>query len=171
MAAILTLDEAKAALRFEDTDPERDDLLLDFVNGITDVVEQQVGFVAQRSIELEIRQYGTEVVLAGRNFLDIVSGVDVATGSPIDVTGMYIDWAGILRTTTNTVLPSLPWRLTVNVGLNPVPDAIKRGAAEVLIEAWATQRGSIAGGEARAFLIPYRAQAWLEPYTMADGFA
>ena len=81
----------------------------------------------------------------------------------VDVTGMYADSAGILRNKDGGYLPSNPWRLTMVVGLDPIPEAIRRAAAEILIQGWATQRQK-PGDTPAAFLVPNRAAAWLSGF-------
>lgn len=179
--ALLTLDEAKAALNLVDVDPARDDLLLDFITGVTSVVEAEVGWVDQRTEVLKIRQgdwprrnnceWSYEFALPGRNVISLTSGVDDRSGLSIDVTGMYVSDGGVLRYVSGAALPLQPWTLTLVVGMTTVPPAIKRGAAEVLIEAWATQRGPGPAGDARSFLIPRRAAAWFAGYETGPGFA
>ena len=170
--ALLTLLEAKAALSLTDTDTVRDALLTEFIASVTSVVEAEVGWIDQRTEEFKIRQGGCEVALPGYNIISLTSGVYDRTGLPVDVTDMFVSAGGVLRNIHGASLPLEPWTLTLVVGMTTVPLAIKRGAAEVLIEAWATQRGpGGTTGEARPFLIPYRAAAWFAGYETGPGFA
>lgn len=163
MPELLSLDEAKDVLRIRDVKVERDDLLQDFVNGITTVIEEIVGPVSEQTVTVDVMRSGTEVVLPYMNVISLTSGAYIADSTVVDVTGMYVASGGILRNTDGSQLPSTPWRLTLIAGMADVPEAIKRAAGEILILAWATQR-QIPGANddaAPAFLIPYRAEAWL----------
>jgi hypothetical protein len=160
MPELLSLDEAKEALRLVDDDVARDDLLQTFLDGIASVVEERVGPVSESEVTVDVRRCGSEVVLPYMNVISLTSGEYVTDGTAIDVTGMYADASGVLRNTNGTSLPSTPWRLTMTVGMAEIPAAIKRAAAEILILAWATQRQK-PSDEAPAFLVPYRAAAWL----------
>lgn len=172
MPDLLTLDEAKTALRLRDDDSERDDLVQEYIDAVTSVVEARVGWVSTRSITVEIRDGGQEVALPGSRVISLTSGAYIDGGAVIDVTGMRVGVGGVLRNINGSGLPSQPWTLTLEVGMNPIPGAIKRGAAEILIEAWKSQRGK--PGEVpdtNAFLIPYRAAAWFAGYELGPGFA
>jgi hypothetical protein len=172
VADLLTLDEAKTALRLQDDNSERDDLVQEYVDAVTSVVEARVGWIVPREITVQIRESGYEVALPGQNVISLTSGAYDDGGAVIDVTGMAVGVGGVLRRTNRGRLPKLPWTLTLQVGMNPIPGAIKRGAAEILIEAWKSQRGK--PGEVpdtNAFLIPYRAAAWFTGFEQYGGFA
>lgn len=172
MTALLTLEEAKKALRLRDDDTDRDELVEQFVEGVTSVVEARVGWVVPRELTVEIRQGGVEVALPGSRVLSLTSGAFVDGGDPVDVSGMSVGVGGVIRMIDGSGLPSRPWSLTLQVGMDPIPDAIRRGAAEILIEAWATQRGTPGSDdEIRPFLVPHRAAAWFTGYELYHGFA
>lgn len=172
MPELLTLPEARTALRLKDTDPKKDELLQSFIDGVTSIIESYVGWVTERTEVIEIRQGGCEVVLPGLNVISLTSGAYVRSGETIDVTGMYISPSGILRLSAGGNLPLEAWRLTAVVGMTTIPAAIKRAAAEVLIEAWASQRQTPGQAEdLKPFLVPNRARAWLADYEVGPGFA
>lgn len=170
MPALLTLTEAKTALRLTNPDEPTVQLLQSFIDGVTRVVESYVGYVTERTEVIEIGQGGLEVALPGRNYISLTSGAYVTSGATVDVTGMYVGTGGVLRSTAGTILPARPWRLTAEVGMTEIPSNIKRAAAEILIEAWATQRGKPAA-ELRPFLVPNRAAAWLVGDEIGPGFS
>lgn len=172
MPDLITLQEAKTALRLVDDDSERDDLLAQYVNAVTSVVEARVGWVSTRTIELEIRGAGYEYALPGSSVQNIVSGSYVDGGAAIDVSGMSVGIGGVLRLTNGGQLPIRPWTLTLDVGMDPIPPAIKRGALEILAEAWKSNR--MRPGEVpdmQPYLIPHRAAAWFVGFEQYDGFA
>jgi hypothetical protein len=167
---LLTLPEARTALRLKDNDAAVDALINSFIAGVTSIVESYVGWVTERTEVIEIRQGGCEVVLPGLNVISLTSGAYVRSGETIDVTGMYVSSSGILRYSSGNNLPLEAWRLTAVVGMATIPDAIKRAAGEVLIEAWATQRQT-PPKELKPFLVPNRARAWLAGLETGPGFA
>lgn len=161
MPTILSLPEAKAFLRRVDDDPKADDLLKEIVlPGVDEIVEQHAGWVVPRELTFTIEAGQRNAVLPGHRFRGIVSAeVD---GEPVDATGWVIDDAGILRTGTGGACPSTRWTLTASVGLDPIPQSIKNAAGEILLLAWEHQTNP---DELRPFLVPYRAEAWLAPFT------
>lgn len=152
---LLTLPEARAALRWEDTNVDQDTLLMDYVSAITAAVEKKVGWVAQRTKVIEIRQGGCEAALPGANIISLVSGEYIQSGEPVDVAGMYVGIGGILRRSDMGNLPLNPWRLTCVVGMASVPPNIKTGAVEILRESWNPNEGS-SGEPPKPYLIAYR---------------
>jgi hypothetical protein len=167
---LLTVPEARTALRLKDTDPKVDELLQSFIAGVTSIIESYVGWVTERTEVIEIRQGGCEAVLPGLNVISLTAGVYVRTGEAIDVSSMYVSSSGILRLSTGGNLPLEPWRLTASVGMSDISQAIKRAAAEVLIEAWATQRQT-PPKDLKPFLVPNRARAWLVSDETGPAFA
>lgn len=170
MPELLTLAEARTALRLKDADAKTDALLGSFIDGVTSIIESYVGWVTERTEVIDIRQGGCEVALPGFNIISLTSGAYVRTGDAIDVAGMYVSPSGILRLSSGGNLPLDSWRLTAVVGMNPIPEPIKRAAAEVLIEAWATQRQT-PPKDLKPFLVPNRARAWLAGLETGPGFA
>ena len=162
MPTILTLPEAQNFLGRVDDDPKADGLLRDIVlPGVDEIVEQYAGWVVPRELTFTIEAGQRSVVLPGHRFRGIVSA---AVGSePVDVTGWVIDDAGILRTDGGRACPSMRWTLTALVGMDPIPQAIKNAAGEILLLAWEHQTNPT--GDLRPFLVPYRAEAWLAPFT------
>lgn len=165
MPNLLELPEARTILRLRDS--SADTTLQLFLDGVNTVVEERVGPVSTRNETVEVRRTGTEYVLPHMNVVSLVSGVEVASGTAVDVTAMYVSPGGILRRTDGGLLPTVVWRLTYVAGMADVPPAIKRGAAEILILAWATRRQIPGADEAEVappFLISYRAEAWFAGY-------
>jgi hypothetical protein len=173
MPDLLTLTEAKTALRLVDDDSKRDDLLQEYINAVTSVVEARVGWVSTREITLEIRESGTEVALPGPSVQSLTSGAYIDGGEAIDVTGMTVGHGGVLRLTNGGELPAKPWTLTLQVGMDPIPEAIKKGAAEILDHAWQTRRGrpGVTNEDIAPFLVPHRAAAWFVGHEQYAGFA
>ncbi len=167
MASILTVSDAKSALRLRDNDVDRDDLLESFIEGVTDVVEDSVGWVVPRTVVVEFDQFNAQsAALVSGNVLSLTSGVEIQSGATVDISTLYVDINGVLHNSlANTALCARPWRLTLEVGMDPIPEAILRGAAEILIEAWSTQRNAPGVADSsRPFLVPYRAAAWFASY-------
>lgn len=160
---ILGLEQAKAALSIRDANTDRDTLVVEFSEAVDAVVEQYIGnWVARREITIDVPPGG---ILPGTNVVSLMSGEYIDGSGPVDVSGMSVSSAGILTGASGSSLPSGAWRLTLQVGLDEIPAAIKRGAAEILIEAWKTQQGGDAAG---AFLVPFRAAAWLDPFSLVS---
>ena len=165
MAALLTLPEARDTLKVRDSGD--DTLIAALVDGVTAVIEHEVGAVTPREVVLDIRECGREVALPESNVLAIVSASNSVGDLP--VTGMTIDSSGILRGAAG--LPRGFWQLRLQVGMDPVPPAIKAAAREVLKEAWAIRLGPDTEAHKRPFLISYRTMVWLEPYRTGPGFS
>lgn len=167
---IVSLLEARDFLGFDSGDSSDDGKLLEFITGITPVVEREVGPVVARTVTDII--YATQtsacpmVTLPQWPVVSLTSGALLRDDSAVDVSAMVTD-KGVLFTKDFTPLPAGPWRLTYVVGRSPVPENIKNGALEILDLAWATQREQ----DAPAFLVSYRAMAWLKSGVLALGFA
>jgi hypothetical protein len=73
----------------------------------------------------------------------------------------------VLRNPAGALPGAYDLQVTVTVGMVPIPENIKSGAKEILDLAWATQRGK----DRPAFLVSYRAQAWLSNSEQSLGFA
>lgn len=172
MAALFTVTEAKNLLGIQDEDSGRDLRLGSVIEAVTSVVEARVGWVALRQVELDVPGHGrSAAVLEGANVREVVSGTNIRTGAAVDVTGMYVDTSGILRRTNGASLPAEPWRLTLLVGYETVPNNIVEGAKEILREAWETNESRVGASDVRPFLVSYRAAAWLEGSEDLGGFA
>ena len=157
--AILTLEQARAVLSIKDADPARDLLITEFCEAVDAVVEWYVdNWVEQRILKFTVPASG----VIRTNVLEVISGVD-ASGADVDVSGVRVSPQGLVSGGPRGV-----WQMTAEVGFERVPPAILRGASEILLQAWATQRG---GESAPAFLVPYRAAAWLAPLVSGGGFA
>lgn len=162
---IFTLQEAKDFLNIEDSSDDAE--LAGFISGVTAVVEDVVGPVVPRPVTSIF--YPTQeraIPLPVWPVISLTSGQLVRNGSPVDVTNMVID-RGALWMKNYAILPVEPFTLTYQAGRATTPDNIKKGAQEILKLAWASQRNS----DAPAFLISYRAMAWLQPEATSLGFA
>jgi len=168
--ALIRLDEAKNILNVRDAGEE--DLIKALIEGVTSVIEHEVGAVTERTITMELRQGArSAVALPESNVISLTSGVDTRSGTAIDVAGMRVSDGGILRRTNGAALPNGPWQLTAVVGMAEIPEAIRRAATEVLKEAWAIRVGPDTEAHKRPFLISYRTMVWLEPYRTGPGFS
>lgn len=169
---IVTLAEAKAFLEFDTDDTSQDDELQSFITAITGIVEEEIGPVVQREATSLIRPLTvvTQMPTPDWPIQSVTSGVYLDDSTDVD-TSKIIANEGILLTTDGTILPSRAWTMTYVAGLvadtASVPLGIKKGALEILKLAWASQRT----GEPPAFLISYRAAAWLKRYAPNLGFA
>lgn len=171
---IVSLAEAKDFLDIDDSD--EDDLLRGMLEGITAVVEDGdgksfagVGPVVRRTVTTRIPGDGREgYMLPYTAIVSLTSGAYVSDASAVTLTS-YTFTDGILRPAYGGRLPSADWTLTYVVGRPDLPANIRMGALEILREAWDSQRGS--REIPSAYLIPYRAQAWLGGDSQALGFA
>lgn len=159
---LLTLNEALSALTLKDTDAARDALLQDsFLPGVRDVIEEEVGWVEPRTVTIEVTSRGGAAVLPRTNVRTLVSATDL-WGNVSDISAAVVaSDLGIAYGLPDGIL-----RLELEVGFTSIPEAIRRAAAEVLIVSWETQRSN---QDPRPFLLPYRAEAWLKPYSMGPG--
>lgn len=156
--AILSLEQARAVLSFQDADTSRDELIREFCDAVDTVVEGYVdNWVARRVVSFPVPVSG----LVRSRVIAVVSGVDVS-GAAVDVSGVRVSPDGLVSGFAPGGV------LTAEVGFVDMPAAFVRGASEILLQAWQTQRG---GEAAPAFLVPYRAAAWLDPFVVAGGFA
>lgn len=165
---ILDLRRAKAVLNLEDEDSVRDQILREtLLPAVDEIIEHFVGWVVKRDRTLRIapRQQGEPVLLPGTRVLAVISATSEA--GPIDVTGITVDDAGIVRPASGSSLPLGAWSLTVSSGMDPIPAALQLAASEVLVTAWENYQS----GEPNAFVLSYRAEAWLWPYTNGATFA
>lgn len=164
---ILSLAEAKAALNIRPADTDQDDELRDMLEGLTSVVEKEVGAVVRRTRTSILRPCGDwRLPLPYSPVISATSATLVRDASSVDVTGWYAD-GSLLYCGTTGFFPYEPFTLTYVVGRPDLPANIRKGAVEILRLAWASQRAS----EPPAFLIPYRAAAWLAPEQQTLGFS
>lgn len=165
--SILTLAEAKRFLKITDADTGgRDVELQAMLDGITSVVEREVGPVSPAQVTVNVRSNGRTAVLPTSNVLTVDKVVDRVNGSSLALTGLVVD-GSVLRNPSGSLTGAGDLAVTVTVGMNPIPANIKLAAKEILDLAWATQRGK----ERPAFLVPYRAQAYLTNNAAPLGFA
>jgi hypothetical protein len=170
---IIGLEEAKDFLNITDT--SQDEELRAMIEGVTAVVESGdgkdfpgVGPVVRRTVTTVVRADGScyEYPLPTTQILSLTSGAYLDGGGSVSLTGYTFD-DSILRAPYGGYLPSAPWTLTYVVGRPSLPSNIRMGALEILKLAWASQRG----GDQPAFLVSFRALAWLGSETPALGFA
>lgn len=175
---LVTLAEAKAFLNMDADDTSEDSELSSFITGITKVIESGddkfhgVGPVVEREQTAIVAAAGYcySVSAPAWPIASLTSGAYLDDDSTVDITQMIAD-RGLLITKNYSPFPARPWTLTFQAGrvaaTADVPQNIKNGALEVLKLAWTSQRG----GQPPAFLIPYRAAAWLTADAFALGFA
>lgn len=165
--SILTLDEAKRFLKIVDPDSGgRDAELQAMLDGITDVVEGEVGPVDVRQIEVRGVSNGRAAVLPTSNVLSVDELIDRDGNVSLSAAGLVVDGA-VLRNPSGSLPGGSDLLVTVTVGMQPIPKNIKSAAREILDLAWATQRGK----DRPAFLIPYRAEAFMKNSPSPLGFA
>lgn len=164
---ILSLTEAKAFLNIRSTDTDQDDELRGMLEGVTRVVEHEVGAVVRRTETSVLRTCGeNSYPLPLSPVVSLTSGAIVRDGSSVTITGWYAQgsvlYAGLYGT-----LPVEPFTLTYVVGRPDLPTNIRMGALEILKLAWASQRAS----DPPTFLVSNKAREWLAPDMQALGFA
>ena len=158
--ALLTLPEARAFLNFEDEDATRDEVLQEYIDGVTAVVEREVGPIEVRQVTVTATGDGRTCALPVSNIISIDEVVDQRTGLTVDHVGIVVGAGSVLWSPTGVSLVGRDLQVKVTVGMgDDVPPNLKLAAVEILKLAWAVQRSD----EAPAFLIPYRAQALLAP--------
>jgi len=164
---IVTLPAAKKFLGMDDGVTDEDLQLADFITGITPVVEREVGPVVAREVtDIIYPSSNLPVPLPRWPVVSITAGALLRDSSAVDTSKMVFD-NGMIFTSDSSPMPSEPWRLTYVVGRDPVPQNLRLGALEILDLAWATQRDQ----DPPAFLISFRAMAWLKPDPPLPGFA
>lgn len=179
MPDIITLDEAKPHLNIPPTEPVDDAEITAAISAVTFIVESKVGAVISRSVTESVVFCGKAQALTVGPVLSLTSVTNVASGQV--VTGFTVTPGAVLRMTDDSPLPAGRHTVVYTAGRTTVPENIKWAAKEILRHLWKTQRGGglpLQGSEdegfaatGAGFLIPYRAQAALEPHEQSWGFA
>jgi len=183
--AIVSLADAKAQLKMDPAEHANDDLLRDYIAGVTGAIEEyKHETIARRVVtdRLDLRGrgwYGT----GARKFrlwkapvISLTSVVSWDGTITWDVTQMWVTASGVV-----TVMTAPPVTGVVDVtyipGYQQVPGRYRRGALVMLQHVWETQRGPAAGmgmggvigpeehfrAPGEFFTIPGKAKEWLGP--------
>lgn len=174
--AIVTLDEARAQLNYNDQSNTADDAEIQrYIDGLTAVVEEFKGEV------IESRQFTEDLSLRGNGTfllrrvpiisLDAVATVDGAT--TWNVADLHVNKdTGLVTVLTGSPVSGLA-QVTYTAGYATVPANYKQGALLILQHTWETQRGTtgtlagmvVGGAETYdprfSYSIPRRALEWL----------
>ncbi len=174
--SLLSLDEARRALKLDDSDTSGDEELATYVGAITKVVEKHVGeLIDQATVTERLRFNGYRFVLKKTPVVSLTSVVDLY-GNSYPTTGMDLDpSSGVVEVFSGTA-PCGTVIVTYTAGYDPnaIPTNYKRGAAIILQHIWETQRGvgnafaGVIGEEERLnrtwmYEIPRKALEWLGP--------
>ncbi len=177
--AIISLADAKAQLGIPLTSHVQDDLLRDYLAGITGSIEDYkqetiVRRTVTDTLDLCGGGYGgrRQFRLWSAPVISLVSVVSWDGAVTWDVTGMRVSEAGVVRVLAGPPVTGLA-DVTYLAGYQQVPGHYRRGALVFLKHVWETQRGpsarpSMGGGDLAAvpsefFTIPNRAKEWLGP--------
>jgi hypothetical protein len=179
--AIVSLADAKAQLGMDPADHRYDDLLRDYLAGITGALEDYKHEVIVRRtitdrLNLRGRGYG------GRQFrlwsapvISLTSVVSWDGSITWDVTQMRVSPSGVVRVMAGPPVTGLVDAAYI-AGLQQIPGRYKRGALVMLEHVWESQRGQLTarsgvmGPEEHVrdypgefFSIPNKAKEWLGP--------
>jgi hypothetical protein len=181
--AIVSLADAKGQLNMDPADHTYDDLLRDYLAGITGALEEYKHEVIVRravtdELKLSWRRSSWYVVQEFRLWsAPVISLVSVASwdGSITwDVTQMRVSASGVVRVMAGPPVTGLA-DVAYIAGLNVIPASYKRGALVMLEHVWESQRGQLTamsgvmGPEehfrqpGEFFTIPAKAKEWLGP--------
>lgn len=179
--AIVSLADAKAQLRIDPADHTQDDLLLDYLAGVTGAIEEyKHQVIVRRTItdEIDLRDQGCGY--GGLRRFRVWSAPVISLTSVVswdgsvtwDVTQMRASPAGVVRVMGGVPVTGLV-DVTLIAGLQQVPGRYRRGALVILEHVWETQRGQgtvmsgVIGQEehfrqpGEFFTIPAKAKEWL----------
>lgn len=177
MAGVITAAEAKKQLNIRAETTTNDEELQDFVDSVTEVVEDVVGPVHPREV-VEVRElnYSPVFVLSYAPVIEVLSLVPVQLGGPmIAVSDVDAEpRSGVLRLIDPTARFRGVQRITYRAGRDPVPKNINLGTRIVVAHLWKTQRAQLGarGGYSSeedlvptpsGFLIPHRAMTLFQP--------
>jgi hypothetical protein len=182
--AIVSLADAKAQLNMPLADHSKDDLLRDYIAGITGAAEDYTNeTIVRRTItdELDLRSYSFRFpqqfrVWSSPVFSQLISVVSWDGTMTWDVTQMRVSASGMVKVMAGPPVTGLV-EVTYAPGYAQVPGRYRRGALVMLQHVWETQRGPSAGmgmggvigpeehfrqpGE--FFTIPAKAKEWFGP--------
>jgi hypothetical protein len=181
--AIVSLADAKAQLGMDPADHKYDDLLRDYLAGITGALEDyKHEVIVRRTITDELNLRGSGWYGSARRFrlwsAPVISLVSVTSwdGSITwDVTQMRVSPSGVVRVMAGPPVTGLVDAAYI-AGLQQIPGRYKRGALVMLEHVWESQRGQLTarsgvmGPEEHVrdypgefFSIPNKAKEWLGP--------
>jgi len=141
--AIITRAQAKLQLNIDSTDTSHDAELDFYCNALTPAIEEYKHEV------IELREVREDVELHGRSrfrlwsvpVVDLVSVIDVVTGTVWDVATLRVNSSGVVRVLPGSVAPRGLCEVVYNAGYDDVPMNYQLGALIVLQDEWETQRG------------------------------
>jgi hypothetical protein len=175
--AMVSLADAKAELNMDPADHTSDDLLRDFIAGITGALEEyKHEVIVRRTVtdELDLCGYGYR-----RSFrvwsapvISLTSVISWDGSVTWDVTQMRVSASGVVRVMAGSPVTGLV-DVTYTAGLQQIPARYKRGALVMLQHLWETQRGQLTamsgvmGPEERGvhpgefFTVPNKSKEWV----------
>ncbi len=180
--AIVSLADAKAQLGMDPADHKYDDLLRDYLAGITGALEEYLHqTIVRRTVtdRLDLRRRG---VGSGGSFrlwsAPVISLTSVASWDGAitwDVTQMVVSPSGVVRVMGGPPVTGLVDAAYI-AGLQQIPGRYKRGGLVMLEHVWESQRGQLTarsgvmGPEEHVrdypgefFTVPNKAREWLGP--------
>lgn len=171
--SIITLDDARASLKIDDSDGSVDDELQRYVDAITAVVEGHVGeVIEQRTVteRIRLRRGASQFAL---RYVPVISLTSLTSllGHAWPLTGMDVDPSGTVEVFRGEA-PAGTAIAVYEAGYVTVPENYKRGAIIILQHIWESQRGvgdvfgGVVGEEERLnrswmYDIPRKALEWL----------
>lgn len=178
---LISLEAAKAHLNIPDADTTQDDEILDWVAGITRVVEDRVGCVLPQTISNERHDgWGFTLSLRQTPVLEVLSIGPWLSGSNV-----YSSTQWVVDSEVGTVelASGLRWRgplrVSYRAGRTEVPANIAQAVKIILGHLWETQRGAaqpaFLGGDETTivpgfgFAVPNRALELLQPDDLGPG--
>lgn len=180
--ALLSLADVKAHLNIPATNTSSDDELRGFIESATAVVEEKIGPVVRRTRTAEVVGGGCRIRLPHTQVLSITSLTLIRDGSsPVNVNDLSVNGPrGVVTRKDDGRLPVGRLLATYVVG-RIVVDANWIEAAKIIVKhLWETQLGNLPSiqGDSPGYvvtgsghLVPYRAEALLEPDYVAFGYA
>lgn len=183
--AIVSLADAKAQLKMPLADHANDDLLRDYIAGVTGAIEEyKHEAIARRAVTDELDLCAAGWYGYGRRsfrlwttpVISLTSVVSWDGAMTWDVTQMRVSASGVVRVMGGIPVTGLA-DVTYVAGYQQVPGRYRRGALVMLQHVWETQRGPSAalamGGvigpeehfrqPGEFFTIPAKAKEWLGP--------
>lgn len=143
--SVLSLTEARRALRIESEDPDRDEEIRDVLDGIVDLIEGFTGRVYRRQQFTETHDGGGGALLLRRT--PVISIVTVVEGGSTLTAGNWTldDNAGLLH--RGGTVAAIPWlwgrqNITVNyvAGASVCPPRVRDAAKIALMHRWGMYR-------------------------------
>lgn len=171
--AIVTLDEAKAALGISVDYTADDGELQDYVDGIGTAVEEYKGkVIEQREVTQKLRlRNATSFMLSSVPVISLTTVETIDGSRSWQPDGFDVDEAsGLVEVLSGSITGRI--EVTYDAGYEQVPANIKRGALVILQHVWETQRGvgsarsGVVGDEEVydprfSYSVPRKALEWL----------